>query len=135
MSWISDFFKALAGICKTSPLDSQHWKLENSRITVELDKVPELKKSGGAVYLSGNGLSRPILIMKDNNGNFLCVENKCTHMGRKLDPDLTGSVLRCCSVSHSTFGLDGQKLSGPAKGPIKIFPHREHEERLYIEVV
>lgn len=134
MSWISDFFKALAGICKTSPLGNQYWTLENSRITVELRGIPELKETGGAVYLSGNGLSKAILIMKDSDGNYLCIENKCTHMGRKLDPDSTGSALRCCSVSHSTFGLDGRKLSGPAKGPLKIFPHREDGGKLYIEL-
>jgi hypothetical protein len=42
-------------------------------------------------------------------------------MGRKLDPVPGQPVLRCCSVNHSTFDFQGQKLTGPAKGPVTVF--------------
>jgi nitrite reductase/ring-hydroxylating ferredoxin subunit len=130
---IVDFFKALAGICRTLPLDPKHWEVEGSRVTVHFNDVLELSRPGGAVYLKGSGLKVPILVVRTNDG-CLCVENRCTHMGRKLDPEPDGKTLRCCSVSRSTFDYRGYKIAGPANGPVKIYSSRVDNGKLFIEL-
>jgi hypothetical protein len=42
-------------------------------------------------------------------------------MGRKLDPMGRDPILRCCSVSRSTFDYHGNVLSGPAKSIIQVY--------------
>lgn len=121
MSTVVDFLKALAGICRTEALSPQLWRMEEGKATIELSQVPQLQDPGGAVYLSGKGLKVPILVVKGDDGEFHCFSNRCTHMGRKLDPTDGQPSLRCCSVSHSTFDHAGNVTSGPAKGAIPLY--------------
>jgi cytochrome b6-f complex iron-sulfur subunit len=109
------FIKAILGICQTKPLSSDLWSLEEDKVRVKLSQMPEPLPKGGAVYLAGQGLSMPILILRTEDDQYLAFANRCTHAKRKLDPVPGESKLRCCSVFHSTFDLDGKRLTGPAK--------------------
>ena len=112
------FIKALLGICQTKPLSGDLWSLEGDKVRVKLSQMPEPLQKRGAVYLTGQGLSMPILIMRTEDDQHLAFANRCTHSGRKLDPVSGESVLRCCSVGHSTFDYEGNRLSGWAKEPL-----------------
>lgn len=122
MAGIIGFFKAIAGICETEPLDGSAWTKEGAEVKVDLDKTKGLSDPWGAVYLQGSQLAKPILIVRDDNQELHCFSNKCTHMGRKLDPIPGKRALRCCSVSHSTFDFDGKALQGPTKGNLETYP-------------
>lgn len=134
MSRILDLLKAFAGICKTQPLDQGFWQVRGSEVTIDVRNIPELQKADGAVFLKGQTLSVPILVVRRQDDSYLCVENRCTHMGRKLDPEPGGKLLRCCSVSHATYDDQGNKLTGPAKGPVKVYPSREIDGKLVIDL-
>ena len=121
MSVLLDFLKSIAGISETKPLDHGHWRLNGNVATIKIDQVSELQQPGGAVYLTGNGLKDPILVVSDVEGSYHSFSNRCTHFGRKLDPVPGKQILRCCSVNHSTFDYQGNNLSGPAKRPIKVY--------------
>jgi len=110
-------FKAILGICNTKPLGSG-WDLKDGRLSVTSEGLAEMDRLGGAAYLQGGGLEKPVLLLKMGADDYLTFENKCTHGGRKIDlkPDHTG--LRCCSVNHSTYDLEGKNLTGPARGPV-----------------
>ena len=127
--------KAIVGICETPPLGENLWHNEGNTLRVKVDEVKELRTPLGAIYLKGKGLSNPILIVRDKDGEYRCFNNKCTHMGRKLDPMPEKTVLRCCSVNHSTFDLNGQKLSGPAKGPVKMYEAQMSNGELVINII
>jgi nitrite reductase/ring-hydroxylating ferredoxin subunit len=111
-------FKAILGICKTKQLSDDLWSLEENKVNVKLSQMPDPLSEDGAVYLKGKGLSKPVLIVKTKEGQYLAFENRCTHAGRKLDPVPGESKLRCCSLGHSTFDYEGKKLSGMGKDPL-----------------
>jgi cytochrome b6-f complex iron-sulfur subunit len=134
MSFVIDFFKALAGICETRPLSPTLWELQGNEVVVRIRDVPELQRQGGATYLQGKGLHTPVLIVRGDDGDYHCFSNRCTHMGRKLDPVQGKPELRCCSVSHSTFDFQGAKLSGPAKGPIQPYTSHVENDELVIMI-
>ncbi|MDQ7784432.1 MAG: Rieske 2Fe-2S domain-containing protein [Desulfomonilaceae bacterium] len=134
MSMIVDFFKAVAGICRTRPLDSDLWEVTDEKARVSVERVPELNDPGGAVYLAGKGLPGRVLIVARNDGGYVCAANRCTHASRRLDPIPGKETLRCCSVSHSTFDYEGNKLSGPARKPLKIYPWKLEGKELVIDV-
>ncbi|MFH0959868.1 MAG: Rieske 2Fe-2S domain-containing protein [Pseudomonadota bacterium] len=121
MSVIGDFLRSIAGISQTRVLNPAYWQLCGNVITIKIDDVPELQRHGGAVCLQGNGLKEPVLVVCDNDGGYHSFSNKCTHFGRKLDPVPGQPVLRCCSVSHSTFDYLGNSLTGPAGKPIRVY--------------
>ena len=134
MSILLDFLKSVAGISETKPLSQGLWRLDGNTVTVKIDKVPELQRPGGAVYLTGNGLKGPILVVSDNEGSFHCFSNRCTHFGRKLDPVPGKPVLRCCSLNHSTFNYQGANLKGPAKKPIQVYQTELKNSELIITI-
>ena len=112
-------FKRILGICETKPPeDSGCWKYSQGKVEIELAREPRLSNRDGAIRLEGKQLPEKILLLQGNDGKFYAFKNKCTHMGRRIDP-LTGTAsLRCCSVSKSTFDYTGKVISGPAKGPL-----------------
>lgn len=110
--------KAIFGICETKPLSGDLWSLEGNKVQVKLSQMPEPLPKGGAVYLKGGTLSKPVLLLRTEDDRFLAFEDRCTHFGRKLDPVPGESELRCCSLFHSTYDLEGKNISGAAKRPL-----------------
>lgn len=121
MASIAGLFKSILGICETRPLSPDMWSVEDGKVRIKLGQVPELSHKGGAVYLKGQGLDKPVLVFRTEDDQYLAFVDKCTHGGRKIDPVPGESVLRCCSVGHSKFDYEGNRLSGMAKGPIKRY--------------
>ena len=121
MRRIINFIKAVLGICETKPLSQELWSIEEGKVVrVKLgEKIPELQEKGTAVYLRGQGLDKPILLIKAEDDQYLAFSNRCTHaLHRRLDPVPGKTILRCCSLGHSTFDYEGNPISGPAKGPL-----------------
>lgn len=132
MGAVMGFFKALLGICETLPLDTELWTLEGSEVTIRLGDAAALAPVGGAARLQGKGLVSPVLVVHAGGGEYLAFENRCTHGGRKLDPVEGKRELRCCSIGHATFDYQGNKLSGPAKGPLKNYAVEKRGEELIV---
>ncbi|QTA90136.1 Rieske (2Fe-2S) protein [Desulfonema magnum] len=110
------------GICKTKPPgDPGCWTCSHGKLEIDLARVPEFSESGKAIRLEGKGLSERILVVYGNDGQIHAVENRCTHMGRRLDPLAGDEAVQCCSVSKSTFSYAGTVISGAAKTPLKTF--------------
>ena len=127
-------FKAIFGICETKKLDDGLWQLGGDTVKIKLDQVPELAKNGGAVYLKGGGLKDPVLVVRNNDGEFMALKNKCTHGGRKVDPVPGENKLKCCSIGHSIFDNEGNVLSGAAKGPLTIYKVTKDGDSLAIKL-
>ena len=126
-------FKSILGICETKPLSEDLWSLEENKVHVKLSQISDPLPEGGAVYLKGEGLGKPVLILRTEEGQYLAFENRCTHgMHRKLDHVPGESKLRCCSVGHSTFDYEGKKLKGMAKGPLTRYEIEERDGDLIV---
>jgi cytochrome b6-f complex iron-sulfur subunit len=125
------FFKAILGICETPPLDAGLWTLEGNQVTIRLSEAVVLAPIGGAARLEGKGLTSSVLIVHTGD-HYLAFENRCTHGGRKLDPVAGREELRCCSVNHSRFDYEGNKLSGPAQGSLRRYAVEKRGDELVV---
>ncbi len=134
MGAVIDFFKALAGICETKPLDQALWRVEGDQAVVLLAGANQYLPPGGAVRLEGKEVGKPVLVMHASDGTYRAFINRCTHMGRRVDPAQEGQSLRCCSVGHSTFDLKGAQLTGPAKGGMTALPVSHEQGELSISL-
>ena len=113
------FFKMLFGICDTTPpADEGCWNFSDGKIEIQLDRAPELEDKGGAVRLEGNGSPERVLVIHGRDGQFRAYKNRCTHGGRRIDIYDETKLLRCCSISKSTFDYEGNVVSGAAKKPL-----------------
>ncbi|MDM8524344.1 Rieske 2Fe-2S domain-containing protein [Desulfococcaceae bacterium HSG8] len=113
-------FARIFGICRTPlPAAPDAWSYTDKKVSVELESVPELSQPGSAIRLEGKGLPCKIFLLHGTDGNFYAFENKCTHMGRRLDLTADHEAIQCCSISESTYNYSGEIVSGPAKGNLK----------------
>ena len=119
-----NIFQRFLGIPATPKFNnSDCWSFSDGKLTVELKKVPELEKPGGAIRLEGGNLPERVLVVFGEDEQYHVFQNRCTHMGhRRLDPVPGTNTVQCCSVSKSTYGLDGTKVHGPAPDPINTYP-------------
>lgn len=124
--------KAMLGICETKPLSGDLWSLEGNKVRVKLSQIPEPLQKGGAVYLKGGGLPKPILLLRTEDDRYLAFADRCTHFGRKLDPVPGEPVIRCCSVFHSTYDLEGKNISGAARRPLTRYAVEQSDGDLVI---
>jgi nitrite reductase/ring-hydroxylating ferredoxin subunit len=128
-------FKKILGICKTrKPEDAGCWIISGGRVEIDIKRAGELSERGGAIRLEGKGLVDRILVIRGENGLFYAYKNKCTHMGRRIDPVSGSQYIRCCSVMGSRFGTTGEVISGPAKGALKIFEVKIEDNKLNIDI-
>jgi nitrite reductase/ring-hydroxylating ferredoxin subunit len=129
-------FKRILGLCATNPPRDAHcWSYSQGRLEVDPERCPELTKPDGAIRLEGKGLPERVLLLHGNDDRFYAFKNRCTHMGRRLDPLAGKPAVRCCSVSKSTFDYEGEKVSGPAKGPLTPYKVFAEEGKLVISVI
>lgn len=127
--------KRILGICETKPpLNAGCWNYSDGKVEVDLSQAPELKEKGASIRLEGGGLPARILVVCGIDGEYYAFKNKCTHFGRRLDPLPGQPQVRCCSVNKSTFDYAGEKVSGPAKGPITRYDVEAKENLLYISM-
>ncbi|MBU0517146.1 MAG: Rieske 2Fe-2S domain-containing protein, partial [Proteobacteria bacterium] len=84
--------------------------------------------------LEGKGLPHRVLVLMGQDGNYYALNNKCTHGGRRLDPQPGQDQLQCCSVGKSVFHYAGHPLSGPAKGRLEVYPLDKQGANLVIRL-
>jgi len=126
-------FARIFGICKTEvPKNADCWNYSEGKVEISLEKVPELIKPGNAVRLEGKGLPQRILLVCGHDGQFHAFENRCSHMGRRLDPLDNTKNIQCCSISCSTFDYTGRPVSGPGRTSLKKFRVEATERRIVI---
>ncbi|MCP4668140.1 MAG: Rieske 2Fe-2S domain-containing protein [Deltaproteobacteria bacterium] len=129
------FFARIFGICKTRPpADGDCWNVSGGNMEIELGRAPELSEKGGAIRLEGRGLPQKVLVIHGVDGEFHAFGNKCTHMGRRIDPLPGTETVRCCSVSKSTFDYTGKVISGTAKEPLKTFAVKTEEGKVTVSL-
>lgn len=130
-----NFFQRLFGICATAaPADGECWRYEGGEVIVDPARAPELSGENGAVRLEGKGLRTRILLFKGVDGRLLAFGNRCSHMGRRLDPVPGHEQVHCCSLGGSRYDYEGKVLGGMGKEAVPVFEVVETEGGLKISV-
>ena len=96
--------------------------LAQGTVKFELAKAPELETAGGSVRILHDGLLEPILVARTSEDTYVATSMKCTHFGMPLGYDHASGKLRCASLGHSLFSLDGKVAKGPAEQALKVYP-------------
>ena len=131
-----NFFQRLLGVPATAkPQNDSCWNYAGGKLTVELSKAPELNAPGGAARFEGSNLPARVLVVHCEDGEYRAFQNRCTHMGhRRLDPVPGTNTVQCCSVNKSTYDSEGNKIYGPAPGPVTRYPVEKDQENLIVSL-
>ena len=129
-------WQRILGISATDkPGDPGGWRYGVGTLFIDLARVPELTRPGGAVRFEGQGLPQRVLVVLDEDGQYRAFRNRCTHLGhRRLDYVPGTGTVQCCSINKSTYTFDGQKIHGPAPRPIMPYAVELSGDQLSIKL-
>lgn len=129
------WYQRLLGIPATRPPgDPGSWSYSGGALVLDLTRVPELAPPGAAIRLEGCGLPVRVLVVHGNDGAFHAFRNRCRHFFRRLDPVPGTGTIQCSSVSKATYDLEGNVVSGPARGPVTTYPTTVEGGKLTIAI-
>ncbi len=118
----------------TPKADKASVQKKGGKVHLDLTKVPELQQVGASVRLAGGDVPNPIIVMRTKDNEYIALSAKCTHFGRAVEYNHDTGLLRCVSLSHSEFSLDGKVHKSPAKKPLKIYETVLKDDALIISV-
>lgn len=91
---------------------------DDDEVTLKLDEKSPLNKVGGAYFFDYKG--DKIVVIRKTETEFVAYSAICTHQGGFLKYDEKTQQL-VCPLHFSKFGIDGQRISGPARQPLSGF--------------
>lgn len=129
-------WQRIFGISATDkPQDESGWSYESGQLTISLDRIPELTRSGTAVRFEGKSLPVRVLVVFGEDRQYQAFHNRCTHLGhRRLDYVPGTETVQCCSVNKSTYTFNGEKIHGPTPQPLRTYPVEVGEGKLRIRI-
>jgi nitrite reductase/ring-hydroxylating ferredoxin subunit len=109
----------------------------NTEIVLDAQLIPELTEPGGSIkftVMQSPLTPLKIQVSRLNNGELIAYRNHCAHGGRELEYISKKNIIRCVSMGHSKYSLEGKPI-GHSNGPITIYPVRREEKKLRIRIV
>ena len=94
--------------------------------------------NAGAIAAFKNGKGYPFLqqklyLKRMDDGGFMAISLKCTHLGCMVNYDSTTQGFVCpCHSSH--FNATGEVLSAPAPRPLDTYPISIEKGELYVDL-
>src|SRR5689334_10655476 len=92
---------ASRGCCTLPGAASDAVQFEKDTVVVDLSRVPELKRAGGALKIVDGGRNIQILIARFARDRFVALDQKCTHGGGALTYVHRHQHLYCTCWGHS----------------------------------
>ncbi len=129
-------WQRIFGISATDkPQDESGWHYDSDQLTISLDRIPELTRSGTAVRFEGKSLPVRVLVVFGEDEQYQTFQKRCTHLGhRRLDYVPGTETVQCCSVNKSTYTFDGEKIYGPTPKPVKTYPVAQVKGQLQVQI-
>jgi Rieske Fe-S protein len=125
-----DFFQgalamaALPPCCTTPPVPSAAVRIEDRRILIDLDRVPELRAAGGSARIVDETRQLNLIVVHDGKRHFAALDRPCTHGNGPVAYKPKHHTVQCTCWGRSEFALDGRVLAGPAKRPLRTYATR-----------
>ncbi len=116
---------AVAGVpplcCTSTLLPARSVKFENDRISIDLDSVPELRRSGAAFAVADAERKLNLLIVHAAHNRYVALDRSCTHGGAQCTYNNRRHTLQCTSLNHAEYDLNGTLLHGRTHGNLKSY--------------
>jgi hypothetical protein len=90
-------------------------------LKIDLSKVPQLQKVGGAVKFIDSRTKHRLIIARVSETEFAAGYLNCPYRSTELEYDPRRKVYACPSVGKSVFKLNGEKLSGAAEQTLPVY--------------
>jgi len=118
--------------CTTQPLPPACLELRNARITVDLARIPELRRSGASFRIVDDERKINLILIHAGRGRYVAMDRSCTHAGAQCTYDPKRQTVQCTSLNHAEYDLGGKLLHGRTHGDLRTYPVRVSGAKLEI---
>ena len=120
--------------CGTPDAAAGSWSIVDDVLRIDLAREPGLKKTGEARTAVDVERKVNILVVQYEKGRWAAVDRTCTHGGAMCAYQERSKTLRCTSLNHAEYTLEGKLLHGRTHGDLRSYAVRERAGWLEVEL-
>jgi nitrite reductase/ring-hydroxylating ferredoxin subunit len=98
-----------------------------------LSKAPELRAPGSSCAVVDAERKLNIIVARVEKGRFVALDRSCTHGGAQCTYNHKRHTLRCTSLNHAEYDLNGTLLHGRTHGNLRAY--RTHLAGTRLEIL
>lgn len=107
--------------CVSQPAVDGSWSIADGALKIDLKSEPVLRKVGEARTIVESGRKLNIIVVQHEQGKWTAVDRTCTHGGAMCAYQQRSRTLRCTSLNHAEYTLDGKLLHGRTHGDLRSY--------------
>jgi nitrite reductase/ring-hydroxylating ferredoxin subunit len=124
---------AVAPLCCTTPTaPSESVSFEGATLVLDLRRTLDLRAVGSACAVVDAGRKVNIIVARPDARRYVAIDRSCTHGGAQCAYVHRRRRLRCTSLNHAEYELDGTLLHGRTHGNLRAYSVRLDGARLRI---
>ena len=105
---------------------------EKDRLLLDLTAAAPLKRIGSAASVADPARKVNLLVIRSGKNQFAALDRTCTHGGAMCAYQHRTRTLRCTSLNHAEYDLQGTLLHGRTHGNLRSYPVRRKGKTLEI---
>src|SRR5215475_11020969 len=99
--------------CTLAEAPSGAVRIAPGLVAIDLERTPELRRTGGAVKVVDAGRKLQIVVARPEKERYVALSQRCTHGGGSLTYVHRHRHLYCTCWGHAQFALDGSVVRWP----------------------
>jgi nitrite reductase/ring-hydroxylating ferredoxin subunit len=107
--------------CVSLPLPSRSFQARAGSITVDLEQAPELRRAGASFSVVDESRKINIIVIHAAPDRYVAMDRSCTHGGAQCTYNAKRQTVRCTSLNHAEFDLEGRLLHGRTHGNLRTY--------------
>ena len=113
---------AAAPLCCTTPAaPPESVRFEGITLVLDLARIPDLGDVGSACAVADAGRKVNIIVARPEARRYVAIDRSCTHGGAQCTYVHSRRRLRCTSLNHAEYELDGTLLHGRTHGNLRDY--------------
>ena len=124
----------ITGIGATQQINPDAYDVEDNILKIHLDKEPKLMTPGGAVKVRDEKIADTLIVVRQSEDVFIAASINCTHRGVEVEYQPDEQCFKCASLGSSKFAVDGEKIKGFARKPLKTYPAELKQDILVVDM-
>lgn len=116
------------------PQDAGACVVDGDSVVLDLARVVELGRPGGAVRLASPDLPDQVIVVRGQDDCVRAYRNRCACGGFRVDPVPGEDKMRCVTPMASTYDQAGNPLTDMVQRKLDSLPVSEDGGRLVIDI-
>jgi hypothetical protein len=116
------------------PSDTGCFAVDGDRLTILIDRAPELAPAGGALRIEDARLPDRVLVVHGEDGQLRAFRNRCACGGFRIDPVPGQQKIRCCTPMQSSYDYAGSPLSRTVNRSLDVLPSTVEGTTLTVDI-